>query len=209
MFDHDLKARVDALCTELAALLHEQSSIMVATAPKAPRWSNASGMSPFTAGEGSPSGTWWPSEFGHPSTAGSHNDLRYAIFPAAHRLAIETRGRVTLYDTGHHLISGVSQQQGADQSLTFTSQHGLVRLVDLPVVEAGARSSTPNTPWRRSASQPDPQVSATDGTPAPTVAPASSEEVVATLERLAELHEKGVLTDEEFAGKKAELLTRL
>ncbi|WP_147022913.1 SHOCT domain-containing protein [Microvirga aerophila] len=208
MFDHDLKARVVALCTELASLLHAQPSMMAA-ASQSQRWSSASDMSPFDAGASSPSGMWWPSELGQPLTAGSQNGLRYAIFPAAHRLAIETRGRVTLYDTGHHLISGVSQQQGADQSLTFTSQHGLVRLVDLPVVEAGGRSSTPDTPLKGAASQPDLEVSLTDGTPAAKVAPPGSEDVLATLERLAELHEKGVLTDKEFLAKKAELLTRI
>ena len=31
LFDHGLKARVDALCTELAALLHTQPSITAAT----------------------------------------------------------------------------------------------------------------------------------------------------------------------------------
>ncbi|GEO18224.1 hypothetical protein MAE02_59200 [Microvirga aerophila] len=49
----------------------------------------------------------------------------------------------------------------------------------------------------------------TDGTPAAKVAPPGSEDVLATLERLAELHEKGVLTDKEFLAKKAELLTRI
>jgi hypothetical protein len=33
--------------------------------------------------------------------------------------------------------------------------------------------------------------------------------VLTTLERLAELHRKGVLTDQEFTAKKAELLSRL
>ena len=33
--------------------------------------------------------------------------------------------------------------------------------------------------------------------------------IFATLERLAELHKNGVLTDEEFAAKKAELLARI
>ena len=205
MFDHDLKARVDALCTELASLLHDQPSMMVATASRAQQWSCASGMSPFVAGGGCPSETWWPSELGPPSTAGSQNDLRYAIFPAAHRLAIEQSGRVTLYDTGNHLIFGVSQHQRVDQSLTFTSQHGPVRFVDLPVVEAGGRSSTPDTPPEGSASQPHPEVSLTVDV-RPKVAPASAEDV---LERLAELHKKGVLTDEEFAAKKTELLTRI
>ncbi len=35
------------------------------------------------------------------------------------------------------------------------------------------------------------------------------DEVLATLERLGELHTKGVLTAEEFAAKKAELLKKL
>ena len=39
--------------------------------------------------------------------------------------------------------------------------------------------------------------------------PASAEDVFAALERLAELHKKGVLTDEEFSAKKAELLARI
>jgi Short C-terminal domain len=37
----------------------------------------------------------------------------------------------------------------------------------------------------------------------------SPDTVLATLERLAELHQKGVLTDAEFAAKKAELLARI
>jgi Short C-terminal domain len=33
--------------------------------------------------------------------------------------------------------------------------------------------------------------------------------VFATIEKLAQLHAKGILSDEEFAAKKAELLSRL
>jgi predicted Zn-dependent peptidase len=36
-----------------------------------------------------------------------------------------------------------------------------------------------------------------------------SEDVFAALERLAELHRKGILTEEEFTTKKAELLNRI
>jgi hypothetical protein len=38
---------------------------------------------------------------------------------------------VTVYDSGHHRISGVSQQQGSIRSLTFTSQTGDVSVSDL------------------------------------------------------------------------------
>ena len=152
---------------------------------------------------------WWPPELGQPSSAGSQNDLRYAIFPAARRLATEKSGQVTLYDTGDHLISGVSQQQGADQTLTFVSQHDLVGLRDLPVVEAGRPSSPPDTPQKGTASEPEPSASFAAGAAPPKASQVPSEDIFSTLERLAELHKKGVLTEEEFAGKKAELLARI
>jgi hypothetical protein len=209
MFDHGFKARVDALCTELAALLRDRPFIMTAAGSQTSHWSSAPGVSLFDAGAGSPAEMWWPSELGEPSSAGSQNDLRYAIFPAARRLAIEKSGQVTLYDTGDHRISGVSQQQGADQTLTFVSQHGLVRLRDLPVVEAGRPSSPPDTTLKASASGAEPVASAMTGAAPPKPPQISSEDIVTTLERLAELHKKGVLTDEEFGGKKAELLARI
>ena len=170
---------------------------------------SAPGVSLFVAGAASPSGMWWPPELGQPSSAGSQADLRYAIFPAAHRLAIERSGQITFYDTQDHLIAGVSQQQGADQSLRFVSQHGLVRLDDLPVVEAGRRSSTPDTTRKGIAPEPERVASMTAGAAPPKSSQVSSEDIFATLERLAELHKNGVLTDEEFAAKKAELLARI
>ena len=159
------------------------------------------------------SGAWWPSDLGQPSSAGSQNDLRYAFFPATRRLAIGKGGHVTLYDTGDHLISGVSQQQGGDQSLTFTSQHGLVRMSDLREVRGGSEASMPEPQQK----PPNPQ----NAPPVPPMhlsqaagqssqmRPAASDDVFAALERLAELHKKGVLTAEEFAAKKAELLARI
>lgn len=80
------------------------------------------------------SGNRWPAELGNPSSAGSQNDLHYAVFPHVRRLAIERGGQVSVYDTGNHVIGGFSQQQGGDQSLTFTSQFGLIRVTDLPIV---------------------------------------------------------------------------
>jgi membrane protease subunit (stomatin/prohibitin family) len=53
----------------------------------------------------------------------------------------------------------------------------------------------------------------TAGTPAPAAAPAvaamAPNEVMATLEKLADLKAKGILTEEEFSAKKAELLKKL
>ncbi|WP_243634337.1 hypothetical protein [Roseicella frigidaeris] len=78
---------------------------------------------------------WWPQALGQPATSGGQNDTRYAFFPEARRLAVQRDGKVTLYDTGEHRISGVQQQQGGTASLAFSSQQGTVRLEDLKQVD--------------------------------------------------------------------------
>jgi hypothetical protein len=90
-------------------------------------------------------------ELGTPASTGAQNELRYAFFPGSRRLAIQLGGQVRVYETGEHGISGFSQQQGGDQSLTFTSQFGLVRVADLPLV----------FPQRDQSQEPSPSVSAT------------------------------------------------
>jgi hypothetical protein len=114
MFNNGLKARVDALCRDIAA---------------------APGPVPAAA-EQQPGQTnhWWPEGLGHPSATGAQNDMRYACFPDQRRLAVMRDGRVRVYDTGDHRIGGFSQQQSGSQSLTFISQTGPVRLEDLPEV---------------------------------------------------------------------------
>ena len=112
---------------------------------------------------------------------------------------------MSVYDTGEHTITGFSQQQGGDQSLTFTSQHGLVRVADLPLVTAEnhdlhdpslAGSLEPARPQKPAASAAAP-------------APASTDNILTTIERLSDLRQKNILTEAEFAAKKAELLSRL
>ena len=83
MFNSGLKARVDALCNELAALLRSQPAAEV----KAARFSSQSqsqgdggGVSLFAAGAGA-SGQWWPEGLGAPASTGAQNDMRYAWFP--------------------------------------------------------------------------------------------------------------------------------
>jgi hypothetical protein len=46
-------------------------------------------------------------------------------------LAIKDGENIEIYDTGNHRIFGVAQAQSVDQTLTFTSQDGLVRVKDL------------------------------------------------------------------------------
>ncbi|MBD8907466.1 SHOCT domain-containing protein [Methylorubrum zatmanii] len=194
MNDHALKAQVDALCTELAAALP---------------------LSGFQ--EEAASGNWWPAELGLPSSAGAQNATRYAFFPESRRLAVETEGRLTLYDTGDRLVTGASQQQGATASLRFSGPQGNFTLDDLTAVGRDAAVAPRASSGTASASSS--AAIAGHAAPAPREPAARRQDppgsgsgpadILSILERLAELHQKGVLTDAEFAGKKADLLARL
>ena len=111
MFNNDLKARVGALCRDVASV----PGPVPAAAEQQPDRSAA----------------WWPDDLGSPSATGGQNDMRYACFPVRRRLAVRQDGRVRVFDTGEHRIGGFSQQQGGIQTLTFSSQLGTVRLEDL------------------------------------------------------------------------------
>jgi hypothetical protein len=167
-----------------------------------------------------PGNDWWPSDLGHPSSSGGQNDGRYAYFPNARRLAISRSGQVTVYDTLDHNIGGVQQQQGGSSgSLSFSSQFGTFGVESLPLVgaqgvqgtqavQAPAQQNWQPAQQQQPVWQPPPP-------PAPYVPQAqggatqSHDEILNALERLGALHQKGVLSDQEFASKKAELLSRL
>jgi hypothetical protein len=217
MFNNGLKYRVDALCNDLSGLLARQAPFT--PPPRSQSQDQSESVSLFVPG--SASSPWWPSELGVPNSTGAQNDLRYALFAGAHRLAIRRDGVVQFYDTGDHLISGFSQQQGGDQSLTFSSQYGVVRVADLTEVIAAVPQETkaaaslppiPPAPQHDAAEPlqaPEPGAVAPSPAPAPPIAVASSEQIFTMLERLAELRKQGILTENEFATKKAELLARL
>ena len=182
MFNHGLQATVSGLASELSSLL--------ASAPVyAPGAEAAGGPGPVHQAN---LGSWWPAELGRPGSSGGQGDSRYAVFPQARRLAVQSGGGpVRVYDTLDHVIGGVRQQQGGlPGPLSFTSQYGTFTVESLPL--ASPAPPAPAAPSERAA-------------PAGTGAGA----VLEALERLGDLHQRGVLTDEEFAAKKAELLSRL
>jgi hypothetical protein len=214
MFNQSLKYRVDALCNELAGLLKSQPTL--AGEPATPSQAQGqSGVSLFVRGSGS-GGQWWPADLGAAASTGAQNDLRYAFFPDKRRLAIEQGGRLSIYDTGEQRISGFSQQQGGDRSVTFTSQFGLVRVDDLRRVDPrGGEARDSAQPQTRDAVAPAApphmrETAAPAATPtAPRSAPQAADDILKTIERLAELRRKDILTEDEFSAKKAELLARL
>ena len=167
-----------------------------------------------------PRDTWWPAELGSPSSSGAQNDLRYAYFPAAGRLAVQVNGQVSLYDTSGHQISGMAQQQAAGGGVVFSTGNGSISLAHLTAV--GAPPATPAAPSPvaeavRQVAVPQPEAVVTPvERPEPITAPMATApaaptamDVFATLERLGDLMQKGILTESEFATKKAELLSRL
>jgi hypothetical protein len=197
MFNSRLQSVVSGLCSELSALLGSQAVFV-------------SLPSPSTGGSWTaPAHTWWPADLGSPSSSGGQNDTRYAYFPDSRRLAIDRHGAVTVYDTLNHQIGGVQQQQGGYAgSMSFTSQFGTFTVESLPVAVAPAQPVPPQpAPSRTDA--PEFPVAKADASSVTLGPPQSQEEILSALERLGQLHQKGVLSDDEFKTKKAELLSRL
>ena len=194
MFNQGLKFRVDNLCNELSDALARDPSL-------APAQPSGSGFG----------GNWWPTEFGSPSSSGAQNDMRYAFFPNSRRLVIGAHGQTTTYDTGEHMISGVSQQQSGSQSLVFTSQFGTVRLEELNRIDGESPQGLRSEESLSQTSPRDPKPATPEAAVAARASsePLGHDEIFAKIERLADLRTKGILSDEEFTAKKTELLGRL
>jgi len=130
MFNDGLKAKLSAIAGSLARYLRDHP---------AERRQEETSVSYRSTGK-PPAASWWPDEFGAPSSVGSQNDMRYAVFPEKRRLIIDDHGEITAYETKDHQISGVSQAQSTDSTLTFVSQHGVVRVSDLERADMPGRS---------------------------------------------------------------------
>jgi hypothetical protein len=199
MFNYGLKNTVNNLCAELSnALVNTQ-------------------MFPVIPAGTPNSNQWWPTNLGSPFSSGAQNNIRYAVFP--NRLAIQLDGQVTVYNTLDNNISGVSQQQGGNTTLTFSSQYGTIAVNTLPII------SGPGMPMQKQTNfaQPAP-VSNQFAQPANNIEnsksnmgnstnnspnPSSTDDIIMLIEKIAKLHQAGALTDDEFNSKKIELLSRI
>src|SRR5271156_384227 len=157
MFNNALKARVDALCNELSALIRSEPDF-VATDSFQSQSQGARGNLPRRSSsllevEGADQSNWWPADLGVPSSLGSQNEVRYAYFPATRRLAIDINGKVTVYDTQDHQISGFSQQQPGSGSLKFSSQLGGVDVSRLPAVSGSSGMRPSPEPMHNAAAE--------------------------------------------------------
>lgn len=201
MNDHTLKARVDALCGELSQLLATTTVFPASAASSRQRHASAN---------------WWPADLGVPGSSGGQNDAQYAIFPSTRRLAIQSSGVVRIFDTGEHRIGGVQQQQGGGPgTVSFTSQFGTFDVSSLrelgvdQVAETPAAVAEPRTERARHAAPERPAAQDHAANPAASGSSWDATAIVAAIESLAGLHQRGILSDDEFATKKAELLARL
>ncbi len=231
LFNNQLKYRVESICNDIASELgnHQTSPFSGSFQSQSQNGTNSqmqagggamgSGNSLFVP---DPEANWWPQELGVPSALGSQNHVRYAYFSQGRRLAVKTGNDIWVYDTGDHQIGGFSQQQGVGGSITFTSQFGIVSLATLPVVSRNGvaqpvtgqpNTATPIAPENPPAPQPMESCAAPDPapefSPSPTAVPSSSADIFEAFERLGALRDKGYVTEEEFASKKSELLSRL
>lgn len=222
MFNNGLKNTVSNMAGELSqALANNTMFEPVKQAARAPMSSQSQSQSSgygnntsYSVSGGMQGGSSWPEELGYASSTGSQNNLRYAVFPNTHRLAIDNNGKITVYDIGDHNIGGFSQQQGGDQSMTFTSQYGLVRVADLPVVTLGGQSSQAPAPQQQAPQQaapqqPAPQHQSNSNSNSNSSSAPNSDEIFGLIEKLSSLHEKGILSTAEYETKKSELLSRL
>lgn len=190
MFNYGLKAKVDGLCVELSNLLGGQQAVFMPVSNPTQFHGNRN---------------WWPDELGIASTTGGQNNTRYAYFPTTCRLAVDINGQVTVYNTLDHQIGGVSQQQGGNNSMTFSSQYGNVQVDQLPIVSVNGVAPFVPAPAPAPAPYYPNNNNVSNNNPAPT----DNGDIFALIERLADLKQKGILNDDEFASKKAELLQRL
>ncbi len=209
MFNSGLKMRVDSLCQDISGILANQPGLLRSGSFQSQ--SQGGGGQQYQAagppmGQSSlfvpdPQHNWWPQDLGPPSATGSQNNMSYAYFSAAHRLAVKTGSDVWVYDTLDHQIGGFSQQQGTGGSILLTSQYGNVNLATLPVV---TRNGQPVAPEPASTAGP----ASTTPPNGPAETPAEGD-IFAAIERLAALRDKGIVSNEEFNTKKAEMLSRL
>jgi hypothetical protein len=99
----------------------------------------------------------------------------------------------------------VSQQQGGDSNLTFSSQFGTIAVNSLPVV-SGPGLGGPAGNFAAPVYEPAPYA------PAPvqqTQDRLATDDIVGLIEKLARLRDAGALTEAEFLAKKNELLSRI
>lgn len=230
MSNSSLKMVIDNLCVELANLIKDDYFNPIKWGePSSPQGSGQQqqqsqvNIDNSEAVKAQPFNyvPWWPIELGSPTISGSQNGLLYAYFAHKQRLVLEKQGEIAVYNTLHHQISGVSQQQNSSgQLLTFTSPDGTFAVADLPLISAFTRQVHEQSVKKsnqhtdiiakaekikemlpRAAPRIEPLTKPVDESQQP--------DIFSTIKKLAELKDQGIISESEFEAKKTELLSRL
>ena len=211
MFNHGLKAQVDGLCSELANALRGQSLLV---APVSSQSQKSGRVQPVRAG--------WLVVLVAGGTRPAELDRR-----AERRALCVLSGYASACDRARRPAHGLRHRRPPDRRRLPAA--GVRRLSHLhEPVRAGARGRPADRSTAESnaldapgavvapVAPPEPLagVSRPMAPPEPSPAPAapvtsSADDLFDKIERLAALRAKGILTEEEFAAKKAELLARL
>lgn len=203
MFNYGLKSKVDGLCVEISNQLMNQPGYFQPPVSQSQFQSSANGQGGSLFVSAAAAGQWWPSDLGSPSSTGGQNNVRYAVFPGSRRLVVDLGGQITVYDTLDNQIGGVSQQQGGNDSMTFSSQYGTINVSSLPVISINGYLQQAQQNFMA------PPAQQFNEAPAYQAPSAQDGDVFAKIERLADLFQKGILTEQEFTNKKMELLSQL
>ena len=204
MFNQGLKHRVDALCNELAGLV--RSNPRSTPASRKARWRGQSVRRGIGFAEPLVAAGTGRARVGRRA---ERNAIR--IFPAlaASRSTGRSGPRIRL---GRASAVGLFATAGRR---SIADLHQPIRrrsLADLPLVRR--RADRPRSVAlcarrrRRRTPQAAPSAAAV-AAPTDCACPRFSDDVLRTMERLAELRRKDILTEEEFSAEKAELLARL
>lgn len=129
MFNDALKAKVGGFCRDLSEAAQSTRADVSRSGPDTVR----AGVTSSPWAVRTPD-HWWPASLGEASSTGAQNGMSYACFPDRRRLAITRDGKVTVYDTGAHRLSGFSQQQSVTGTMQFSSQDGVVALDSFSIV---------------------------------------------------------------------------
>lgn len=150
---------------------------------------------------------WWPEQLGMPAASGAQNGVQYAVFPEQRRLALLQGERCRLFVLGDQPVLGVSAQ-GSSGALMLLTAEGEQSLAGLEELDAAMEPSGTLT-----ADAAENTLISTHGASSPGAgspgAVSNGDDPYAALERLGALKAKGIITEEEFSAKKAELLARL
>ena len=222
MFNNYLKGRVDNLCAELARLISNQPGLVRTGSFQSQTQNGSTQVNSWGGGTNGSSGDtnngnnlfvpapvlpdWWGPDLRFPNSSGGQNGMRYAWFSQARRLAIESNGQVIVYDTLDHQIGGVSQQSGS--GVSFSSQYGYVDLNQLPIVTINGVPPAPRMAPAPVAPSYNPPVY-NPPLNNPSASNGADGDIFASIEKLATLQSRGILTEQEYMNKKAELLSRL